>query len=167
MRHHSQQSGFSLIEMLVYLSILVMVSAVAVSSLLSYSDILAKQKVNRLLTEEASVVLESLIYSIRNADAVNTGGSTLEDPDGVLALDNSGGTDTFEKDVDTVTFTESGEPTILLLSPSVTVSDLTFYHFTTGNTELVRFSLTIQATANGQTATETFYGGSVLRNSYD
>lgn len=167
MKHYSKQSGFSMIEMLIYLAILVMVSTVAVSSLLSYSDILTQQKVNRLVTEEGSVVLERLLYSIRNADEVDLGGSTLADSDGVLSLTDSSGTITIEKDVNTVSYTAPGEPTISLLSSSVTVSDLTFYHFTTGNTELVRFSLTIQAASDGQTATETFYGGAVLRNSYD
>lgn len=167
MSRRTTQAGFTLIEVIVYIAILVLVSAAAVTALVSFSDVLDNQRVQQRVTSSAQGALERMVHDIRNSTAVNVGGSTLADPDGVLQLTHSGGDITFARSGGVITVTRGSEPAVPLTSSDVSVDALAFYHYADGPTELVRVSLTVSATSSTQTRTETFYGGAVIRGSYD
>lgn len=161
------KKGFSLVEVMVYLAVLVTVSSACVYALVTYSTILAEQKVKRTLTNNAQLALERITREVKNADGVDLVGSTLADPTGTLELLNTGADVTFSYNGGSIDVAVAGGPAENLVGSDVNVDSLYFYHYDNGVTELVRTKITLSATSSKSSATETFYGAAVLRGSYD
>lgn len=160
-------NGFSLVEMLVYISVLLVVSVVVVNVIISFSDVLDEQRIKGKIAHTGNGALERMVREIRNADTVDLVNSTFDTGNGVLALANVGNTVTFTATSSGIDLLVGGGVTTPLVNDEVTVDSLMFHYYTTGNTELVRVILTVSATSSDATFTETFYGGAVLRGSYD
>lgn len=164
----NKKSGFSVIEMLIYMSILIIVSSVVVSIFVTYGRVLSELKAKSRLTDSAVTVMERLVYEIRNADALDPYSTTLDVDNGTLGLQNVTGEDVyFELTGGQVTVTVGAEPTLVLSPDNVEIETLRFHKYDNPNTDLVRVIMTISATSSDTNVTETFYGASVLRGSYD
>jgi len=168
LHHRSPASaGFTLIEVLIYISILVLVSVAGVTTLISFSDILADQKTNRLLTQTAHTALERMVREVRNAESVDVLGSTLEDRNGVLELDTPNGAVLFSESGGALELAVGSDPAVTLVDGDVTVDGLWFYHYPNSETELVRIKLSVTATTGERSKSAEFYAGAVLRGSYE
>ncbi len=161
------QKGFSLVEMLVYIALLVVVSTAAMAMLLNYSDVFTKYRAEKLLVRQLHEATERMVYDIQNAAAVNVVGSTLDTSPGTLVLDRVGSSVTYTLDSGVVTVAEDANPAVPLTSTSVTISDLTFAYLANARTEMVRVSITGIATVGEYTATETFSTSAIIRGSYE
>ena len=164
--HAQKKRGFSLVEVLVYLAVLILVVSVSISTYLSLNTVLLRNKTERTLTNAAHVALERVVRDIRNSSTVNTGLSTLGSSPGVLTLD-SGTTTQFQLSGDSVAVSVNGTELGPLTGPNVTVDELIFYRYLGLTTELVRVKLTLSVSTKAASSTRTFYSSAVLRGSYE
>ncbi len=175
MKHLSEVSGFrfqvlgnngyTLIEILVYASLLALMIALIANSAASLMQIVRDAKGERELRASAEAVLERIAREVRFAEAVDVGASTLDTHPGVLALTTI---DPFSENPQTVTFSFNGGrvtvqkgagPIDYLTSNGVNVSNLVFRRIANGAaSESVKTELTIDG--------KNFYTTTVLRRSY-
>lgn len=161
------QRGFSLIEMLVYLSLLIVITAVGISTILSFSDTFTRYQAEKQLTLQVRGALERMVADIRNATAVDVAASALGTSPGTLELLAVGTAQTYTLTDGAVTVAVDGGTPSVLTGAGVTVDGLTFTHYESVSTELVRVAVTATASAGEVTVTETFYTSAVLRGSYE
>ena len=158
-------SGFSLIEVVVYVAILAVISVVAVNTLLLIHRALAEIRTTRAMNATAAVAMERMVRTIRDAKSVTSILGTT------LVLTGSEATPityTFDVDANTLRL-DSGSGPVALTPPGVTVSGLTVQKIdltTGGKSEAVKVVLTLQASSGKTMKTQSFYGTAVLRNSY-
>lgn len=168
-RHNKRrhERGFSLIETLVYLAVMVLAAGAVVTTYLSLDTVLVRNKTDRELTHAATVSMERMVRSIQSADSVNTGLSTLGTSPGVLTLEHGTTTTRFFMSGSELKISENGVDKGALTSNAVEVESLTFTRYTNSATELVRVALTLSASSKAASSTRTFYTSAVLRNSYE
>lgn len=165
-----RRSGFTLVEIIVYIAILGVLSVVAVNTLLLIHRSLADIRVKRMLNETAAVVMERTVRVIRDAKAVNVGASTFDASPGVLSLTGSETpalTYTFFRTSGTLNLVIGSASPEALTPPGVTVTSLIFRHITASTTShAIRVEVTLAASSGRATTTQNFYDTAVLRNSY-
>jgi type II secretory pathway pseudopilin PulG len=159
--------GFSLIEMLVYLAILMIVVGASLTLLFTLDDRIREQRANQLVVQSAQSTLEHILSSVRAADVVNTVGSTLNTTPGVLALTQGATTTTYAIVNGDISVTRNGVSLGSLTDEAVTVSQLRFFSYDNGDTEFVRVVFTLSAQVGDTTVTKTYRGGATLRGSYE
>ncbi len=171
MRPHHSQRGFSLLEMLIYISILAVISAVVVGSLIplarSYRQVVMALAINN----SGSAALERMVREVRQATDVGAG-SVLNSSPGTLvlsSLDSTGNpiTITFDVSGGAVRITEGAGTPYALTGSGVAVSSLIFTSQTNATTsKLVGIDLTLTSTVGALTRSTRFKAGGTLRNSY-
>lgn len=159
--------GFSLIEMLVYMAVLILAISASVNIFLSLNTVLVRNATERALTHSASVTLERIIRDLRSADIVDLTPSIFDVSPGVLTLIQGATTTVYTLDAGVVIATVNGTPFGLLTGEGVVADSLIFTRYTTGDTELIRVALTLSTHAKAASSTRTFYTSGVLRGSYE
>lgn len=162
-----QNKGFTLVEMLVYISILVIVAGGALTLLFSLEDRMTENRAHQLVAQAGKNTLERMLSDIRAADTVDTLSSTFEVSPGVLEVVNASNTARYAVASGSVLLTVDGQNVGRLTDERVSIDQLRFYHYNTGETELVRAELSVTATVRDATVSRTFTAGAVLRGSYD
>ncbi len=165
--HSDSARGFSLVEMLVYLALLILISVVAVSSLLSLTDTLTAYRAEKQLTSQTRGMFERIVADMRNATAVNIITSTLDTSPGTLVLEYPSETITYTLSGGSVTVARDSEAPSPLNTGGVTVTALTFTRYDMATTELVRVTLSATSVLGDATVSETFTTSAVLRGSYE
>jgi Tfp pilus assembly protein PilW len=164
---HTDTHGFSLVEVMVYLAVTVLVTVVAVGTLLSLNVVLLRNETERALTHEASVALERIVREIRAAEGINAGLSTLDASMGRLALDSVSTTTVFSVSSGALQLEVNGTSLGALTSSRVTVEDVIFRRYVNSETELLRIALTLSVSNKAASSTRTFYTSAVPRGSYE
>jgi len=160
-------AGFALVEMLVYIALLTIISTSSIALLFSLDDMFAENRANQLVTRGGTIAMERMLYDIRSADIVDTFNSTLQSTPGVLTLTRGTTTTEFSKVNGAVNVEVNNVTVGPLTNSSVSVDELRFFMYSNLVTEAVRIKLTLSVTVGETTVTETFYGGTVLRGSYE
>lgn len=163
----TSMKGFTLIEMLVYISVMLLIAVGLVTTFHSLDTALLKNRDDRALTESATVSLERIGRAIRSADSVNTGMSTLGSSPGVLTLTEGATTTKFSLVSGNLMLTINSKDVGPLTGDDVTVNSLTFTYYPGTATDLVRVALTLTRVGDVSTTTRTFYTSAVLRGSYE
>lgn len=164
-RHYKK--GFTLVEMLVYMAVLVLIAGALVTTFLSLNTVLLRNATERTLTHAATVSLERMVRDMRSADTVNTGLSTLGTSPGTLALTDGATTTRFYISSGRLVVSVNGVELGPLTPEEVTVEDLIFQRYVGATTEMVRASLTLSVSSKAASSTRTYYGSGVLRGSYE
>lgn len=163
------KKGFSPIEVVVYIAILIGLAVVAVNTLVSIQKSLAQIRVARSLSSTEAVAMERVIRVIRDAGQVNDGASVFNSSPGTLSLTGS--------ETPPVAYTvfvnnqvlmlQSGDGTIALTPPGIAVTNLVFRSVTASTTsQAVKVEMTLVASSGRATTSQNVYGTAVLRNSY-
>src|SRR3989344_3109229 len=139
--------GYTLLEIVVYVSILAVVAVLVVGSILSIYQAFAKTRVERRLALNGDVALETIIRDVRAAESFDAGISVFGTNPGVLQI-NIGG------------------PTENLTSSDVSVTNLIFYATSTDNSKMIRVEFTLEAGSGKFQKTKNFYGSAVMRGAY-
>lgn len=158
--------GFSIIEMMIYMALLIVISVSAVYSLISFSDTVQAYRANQLVARSAMPLLERFEVDVRSATMVNQLSSSFGVSPGNLTVVSGPTSTAYALTGEAVTVTEDGE-TQVLTDAAVTVDDLTFHFYDNVSTELVRMEVTLTATVGATTRTQTFNTATVLRGSYE
>lgn len=161
MKKNTLTSGYSLIELLVYIAIFVFISILLINGLLSVMRTHTTSQAYRRLQHNGELVLERITREVREASNIDTG-SVFDTSPGTLALSGTDSTGMAR----TVTFTLSDGIVQIndngisgnLTSSEVTVTSLLFRSAGTG----VKVELQM-TTASGYITTATFYTTVMLR----
>lgn len=159
--------GFTLIEMLVYISILTLVSGGALTLLFSLGDQINAARAERLLSHSAQTALERMLYDIKEADYADIFLSDFDVTPGVLRVVQVASTTEFSVAANTLYYAKDDVNQGPLTDDRVSVDSLYFYHYDNSVTELVRIAMTLTVTVGETTITRTFNAATTLRGSYD
>lgn len=156
--------GFTLLEVLVYLSILIVVSTVAVSLLISLDTIIDRYRIDTALYRSGTNVMEQVVVELRRGDQFDVANSVLNNSaTGTLAIINGATSTVISKVGNDVTLTINGEEYGNLLQEPVTVTGFTVYKYDTASGILVRVKLDLSATIGSVTKNITLYNAAVIR----
>lgn len=159
------QKGFTVLEMLIYGSLLALLIALMANSVAALSHLIGEAKAERTTRSSAEAALERITREIRFADVVNAGASIFGTNPGTLVLTSI---DPFTEAAQTITITLSANRITIqknaglvefLTSNKASVSNLVFRHLPNGT---ISDSIRIELTMDG----ENFYTTIVLRRSY-
>lgn len=167
-----KNKGFTFVELLIYIGFLSMFLTVMINCVVLFSKSWAVIRANRALNTSAVSLLERITRDVRNATAINVGASSFATSTGVLTIttkDDAGSfvatTYKLSTTTNTVLLTQNGV-TGPLTPAEAPVSDLTFWRFSTTQSDGVRIRVTMTGYANGKTATQTFYTSVLSRGQY-
>lgn len=167
MKYIRYNGGFSLIEMLVYLAVMIVLVGALITSFLSLNTTLARNATERALMRGAQTSLERMTRDIMRADGINMGLSTLDTPLGALAVTESTTTTRFYVSGDALMVSVNGVAQGPLTSDALSVENLVFHRFTSSTSEMVRVALTLHSSSRSASSTRTFYTSAVLRGTYE
>lgn len=161
--------GFTLIEMLVYVSIIAGVFVMVLSGMISLYHSSQEARISRAMNLSASVALERMTREIREAKSILVASSTLTTTPGTLVIktDNASTTGWYYKfNLATSTiFITANAASTSITSSDVDITDLRFWRIVATNSEAVRIKLSVTDAAS-TTPVRTFYSTVVLRESY-
>ncbi|KKT29538.1 hypothetical protein A3G55_01390 [Candidatus Giovannonibacteria bacterium RIFCSPLOWO2_12_FULL_44_25] len=157
--------GYTLLEIVVYVSILAVVAVLVVGSILSIYQAFAKTRVERRLALNGDVALETIIRDVRAAESFDAGISVFGTNPGVLQINIGGSTEKFSLS-DVVLQIQKGGPAENLTSSDVSVTNLIFYATSTDNSKMIRVEFTLEAGSGKFQKTKNFYGSAVMRGAY-
>lgn len=159
----SKTAGLTIVEFLVYISVLVLIMASSVTFLFSLQDILTEYQLETELYRGGTAALEQIVLSLRQADSFDaTNSVTQPSTSGVLVL-NGSTTIEFARVSNELQLSIDGELYGDITSEAIAVNGFTVYRYRTTAGEFVRVELNLEASRGPISRSTTFYGGSVLR----
>lgn len=168
MKRSRKISGFSLIEMVVYISILVFMLVIVLNVVVSVAKADRLIRSSRNVENSALVVLERVGRELRGAVAVRVASSTLDAHPGMLVLESedSAGNERiveFYLSAGRVYVREGGVELGALSGSDSSVASLIFRRFATSTIEGIRTELTVVSGTSTSYRSETFYSSALLR----
>ena len=166
---YKNKKGFSLIEMLVYVSVLTIIFLLVINTVLSFTSSYHRLAALRQLDRSGTDSLERLTRDIRNAtsiDAANSvfgsASSTLQ----IIATQNSVSTTTkFYIPAGTLKLNVNSIVIGPLTNSDVTVTNFNLTSLTSSNSSAVRIQMTLQATNGSVTVSKKYYSTVILKGS--
>ncbi len=172
MKPLSLKKGFSLVEMLIYLAILVTVLGAVMYSLAGMTKWHRDIQASRNLDLSATAILDRMVLEIRNANAVDSVNSTFNTHPGRLTIsgvDSGGSARIIEFFIQGTSLhvKENGTDQGPLSLSTVVVENFVVRSLTGGATSAVRIELRLSSSAQGFTKTANFYTTVILRGTYN
>jgi prepilin-type N-terminal cleavage/methylation domain-containing protein len=160
-----KNSGFTLVEVLVYLAIFLVVSTGAITLIVSLDDFILQYKVETSLYRSSTNVLEQVVTAARQAESFDASNSVLDSSTTGSLVVLKGGVGTVVKRTPTgdITLTVGGVDKGSLLSGNVVSDGFTVYKYDTAVGTFLRVKLDLTATESGITKTTSMYTGAVIR----
>jgi len=165
-------SGFSLIETLVYVSILVVILIAVINTALIMSRSYGELSASRNINSSVVSALERITREVRWAYDVDNSQSTLNVHPGSLTLSTTNyfgesSTVEFYLEDGVLKIKEGGVYKGVLTSPNVQVVNLVFRPVSSGRSQMIKVEITLEGVVRrGRIRSETFYDSVVLRGSY-
>lgn len=172
-KNKRSSSGITLIESVVYVSILAIILVVVVNTVILSASAFGKSRVKKNVFTQGSAALGRILHEVRLADDVIVIDSVFGVSPGTLKLntilsssDETPTTRKFSLPSQSIILKEGASATSTLTT-GVTVTNLTFYYLNDGaKAKAIRIMITIKDTLGRFEAEETFYGTAVLRRNY-
>lgn len=169
----NNKKGFMLAELVVYISILAVISVLVIGFILTMIKSFGRIKVAQLVDDSARNSLERISNEIRFAGSIRVASSTLGTNPGVLVLNTNnrttGATTTLEFSLNNsmLRIKEGSSAYENLTSSSTEVTNLIFRRIVSTSTqEAVKIEMTLKATKGGIEKTSNFYDTIILRKAY-
>jgi type II secretory pathway pseudopilin PulG len=163
----TRRKGFSLVETVVYIGMVIVILVALVNMLLSMSRAYGYLKYSRHLQSSATASVDRMARDIRNSVSIDVVQSTLDSNPGILTLNTTteaGAAQTFQYYISSgvIHVKQDGVDLGPLTLPDVTVNSLIFRKIETGISQAVKIEMTLTA----GTRTANFYDTAILRGSY-
>jgi hypothetical protein len=163
-----KNNGFSLLEMLIYVSILALMLVVIIevtNSVVKSQRVMGSQ---RKIDNSLTLTFERIIREIRLAESVDTAASTLGSHPGVLALDGEDELGnlrevSFYLSGGQVVMEENGALVGAVSQSDVTVTSLIFQIFATSTSQGIRATITLESGTSTHYRSSNFYTSAVTR----
>lgn len=167
MKYHHAKNGFSLVEVLVYLAVVVLLAGAIITSIFSLVDVFSKNSYERELTDAAAMTLERISREAHSASGFDLGSSLLNISPGAVALVNGPTTTEFYVSNGRVIL-EVNDVVLGPLTPeNVSVDGLMFHRLNSTSSEALRVTLTLSIDEGTASTTMIFHTAAVLRNTYE
>jgi hypothetical protein len=164
--HSRKKNGYSLVEMIIYVTILSVFTWTIINTVLSLSESYRTLLALRIVDNTGITAMERMTRDIRAASSVDTTNSTLGSNPGVLTLiDTANGVSTTTKfyiasgtlkvDVNSV---YDGP----LSDAGVTITNLVFRQLTSSTTAAVKIDMTVQGVDGPITETKSYHSTVIL-----
>lgn len=166
-----RHSGFTLVEMVIYVGFLGVMSVLAINSLTTMTNGYIQLRISRDLNSSATAVLERVTRNIHEAYQVDVANSTLGTNPGRLTLltqDFAGATTTIEFFVanNILRVKEGGVDIGALHSSSTAMTNFIVRSISSTNSAAIKVDITMDATRGHASSTRNFFTTTVLRGSY-
>jgi len=161
----NNQSGYSLVELIFYISIFALLAIALINALIVMTNSFRAVSVQAELIQSSNI-LEKVSREVRSAKSI----STLSASDLTInTKDEFGGDKTirFMLSGTDIQLLENGSFVGNLNSPSIVVTSLDFSQVTTSKGEGVKVSITLHSTNDRDIKSISFYNTIILRGSYD
>ena len=171
MKLAKRNTGFTLIEMIVYVVILGIIAVLAVNSAFEMTKAYVNLRVSRDMNASATAVLERITREIRGAYDIDAAQSTFGANPGRLMLNTKDalGADTtveFYIENGLIKVKEGGVAKGALMTSSTQASSFIVRSLSNANSKAIKIDLTVAATRGNVSKTRNFYNTIVLRGSY-
>lgn len=171
MRRHKKQSGFTLVETIIYVAAFAILSTAALQATIVVMKSFYTLRLNQSVNVSATVALERMSREIRNAYDIDTAQSTLGSSPGRLTIntkDELGANITIEFYVDSASklnMKVDGVDNGPLVTKTVTVTNLVFRQITTTYSKAIKIEMTLHDSRGATTQSSKYYDTIVLRGS--
>ena len=158
-------AGYSLLEIIVYVSLLATITMFVVGSLLSIYKASGKTRIDRAVSQNGAAAMETMVRETRQAVSIDVGGSTFGANPGTLSL----GTKKFFLSNGILQVQEGANPA-QDLTGGVTATSLIFYRDTITSSEvssdIIKIEMKIESGEGIFLRRATFFGSAVVRGAY-
>jgi type II secretory pathway pseudopilin PulG len=164
-------TGFSLIEMLAYVTILSIVFILIVNTLLIVTSSYSSIKVANDLNNSALISIERLVREVRLAHSIDLAQSVFNTSPGRLVLNTVDSVGMplvldFYVENNILKLKKDGALFGPLTRDNVDVTNLVFTNTSTTTSSSIKMEITLETSDSDVTKTEKFYSSTVLRGSY-
>jgi len=161
-------NGFSLLEVVIYISLLAVMLVFVVNTSISMSKAFALNRVIKNINTSAISSLDRMTYEIRRSTGVNIASSILGTSPGKLVLDTTDGsgmpiTVEFYVENNALKLRDGGVEIGSLFSENILASNLVFDVISTTNSEAVKITLGLEGVLGTQTQSKVFYAVATTR----
>ncbi|MBI2023224.1 type II secretion system protein [Candidatus Giovannonibacteria bacterium] len=157
------KKGYTLLETLIYVTILAVVAIIVVGSILTLYQAFIRNRIERKLSYSGDAAIETLVREIRAASSTNPATSAFASHPGILDL--SKGT-VFSLSGTDLRVSYEGAAAENLTSSGVRTTNLIFYRNATTSSEIIKIEITLEAGEGRYTKSKNFFGSAVLRENY-
>lgn len=166
-----QHSGFSLIEVVVYISLFSVISVMTMTALFSTMKSFTNLRISRDINSSSVVIMERMTRDIKSATSVDLVNSTFNANPGRLTLNtiNASGTPMVIEyfiSNNALRVKEGGIDKGSLLSSQTSISGVLFQYINTGRSIGVKIDLHVTASRGQVTDTDHFYNTIIMRGTY-
>lgn len=163
--------GFSLIEVVLYVSLFTVISLVAFMGVTMSIRAFTELRLSRDVNDSGVKIMERISRDIQNSSSINVLNSSFSVDPGVLSLNvlNASGTPMtvrYEVTQNKIHLIENGVDLGSLASGLTQIDGLVFYSLQYGQVRAVKIELHIRGTRNGVTVVESFYNTAIVRGTY-
>lgn len=166
----NSKKAFSLIEMVVYISILALIMVVVINMLAAIVQSQRNIKASKRVEESAILGFERMVREIRNAQSVDPTSALGSSPGRLLLnyTDSLGNPRTVEFYLNSgvLTLKEDGVVSGPLSLGNASTTNLTFHMLDSGNSKGVKIKMTVESGQDSALKTMTFYTTAVMRGTY-
>lgn len=162
------KTGFSLVEMLIYIAILILMLGVILNITTSMVQSGRIIKALRNVENSALSSFERITREIRQAESVNLASSILNSSPGRLVLvgtDDLGNPRTVDLYLSNgvLMLDENGSLLGAISQPNATITNLVFRRFSSANSEGIRTEITIESGTSTHYRSNNYYFSAILR----
>ncbi|OGZ04010.1 MAG: hypothetical protein A2648_00205 [Candidatus Lloydbacteria bacterium RIFCSPHIGHO2_01_FULL_41_20] len=171
MNTKERKSGYSMIELVIYISIIAVMAVLSVQAMLSTTRVFAEIKSFVNISEGGVIAIERIIKEIRFGKSIDYAETILDINPGRLKLnttDENGNAKTmdFYTANNSVNIIDNGVDKGSITGSSTVLTSLVFRQSTTSKGMLVKIEMTIKDTRETNPRSASFYGSAVLRGAY-
>ena len=154
------KKGYSIIEVLVYLSIFTMMSILIINLFMVILSSLNVTNVNRNLVEAGQISMDRMSREIRQAksiDASSTSSNLVLNGDNIIS---------FKKENGQLNLYKNNSLEGNLLADDISITNLVFRIISTTESQAVKIEMTVSYSKGSYVKSENFYNTIVLRGGY-
>ncbi len=160
--------GFSLIEVLVYISILTLVLSIIIGSLITMAQIQERVIAGKAVDRSAVVALDRLLREVRLSDSIDIANSVFDVSASVLSVEREDVSGLLKFYVlNDVFYLEKEGETYQLINKKVVVEDFFVNRVSSGESEAVRINLVLSYPYSDGSVEQSFYVTAILRGSLE
>lgn len=171
MKYKNKKSGFTLMEILIYVAIFAMLAGVVITSFTIVVGTFSNSQTNRDLQESGSTAMERMAREIRQASGVNVSNSVFGVTPGTLELDSTDSSGTartvkFVYENNAIDMYYGGVLQGNLLGQNIVPTSLFFRNITTTSGSAIKIEMTIEDNRGKDHRTANYYDTIILRSAY-